>query len=91
MALHGRSLGERQVFSLECLCLSESSGEPLALDGAELVTLGEAECVELKLELEGLACILKTSSELSDWPVMLLTSADACDDKDEEEYLLNAG
>lgn len=27
---------------------------PLALDGAELVTLGEAECVELRLEVDGL-------------------------------------
>lgn len=43
MALHGLSLGDRQEFSLECLCLSDNKGEALALDGAELVTLGEAE------------------------------------------------
>lgn len=30
---------------------------PLALDGAELVTLGEAECVELRLEVDGLGCV----------------------------------
>ena len=27
MALHGLSLGDRQEFSLECLCLSDSKGE----------------------------------------------------------------
>lgn len=32
-----------------------------------------------------LTCMLKTSSELSDWPVMLLTSLDACDDSEDEE------
>lgn len=29
---------------------------PLALDGAELVTLGEAEWLELRLEVDGLGC-----------------------------------
>ena len=29
---------------------------PRALDGAELVTLGEAEWLELRLEVEGLGC-----------------------------------
>lgn len=57
MALQGLSLGDRQEFSLECLCLSDSRGEALALEGAELVTFGEAECVELKLEVEGLGCM----------------------------------
>lgn len=33
----------------------------------------------------GGTCMLKTSSELSDWPVMLLTSAEACEDSDEDE------
>ena len=36
-------------------------------------------------------CMLKTSSELSDCPVILLTSADACEDSEEEEYRLTAG
>lgn len=40
---------------------------------------------------EHLTCMLKTSSELSDWPVMLLTSFEACDDSEDEEYLLTAG
>lgn len=57
MALQGLSLGDRQAFSLECLCLSDNSGEALALDGAELVTFGEAECVELRLEVDGLGCM----------------------------------
>lgn len=35
--------------------------------------------------------MLKTSSELSDCPVMLLTSAEAWDDSDEDEYRLTAG
>lgn len=35
--------------------------------------------------------MLKTSSELSDCPVMLLTSAEACEDSDDEEYRLMAG
>lgn len=30
-------------------------------------------------------CMLKTSSELSDWPVMLLTSLDAWEDSEDEE------
>lgn len=29
---------------------------PLALEGAELVTLGEAEWLELRLEVDGLGC-----------------------------------
>lgn len=77
MALTGRSRGDRHAFSLECLCFSAIWGEPLALEGAELVTLGEAEWLELRLEVDGLGCILKTSSELSDCPVMLLTSLEA--------------
>lgn len=30
-------------------------------------------------------CMLKTSSELSDWPVMLLTSLEAWEDSEDEE------
>lgn len=30
-------------------------------------------------------CMLKTSSELSDWPVMLLTSLEAWDESEDEE------
>ncbi|TNN66311.1 hypothetical protein EYF80_023447 [Liparis tanakae] len=57
MALTGRSRGDRQVFSLECLCFSAIwAASPLALDGAELVTLGEAEWLELRLEVDGLGC-----------------------------------
>lgn len=32
-------------------------GSPLALDGAELVTFGEAEWLELRLEVDGLGCM----------------------------------
>lgn len=39
--------------------------------------MGEAEWLELRLEVDGLGCMLKTSSELSDCPVMLLTSLEA--------------
>lgn len=38
-----------------------------------------------------LTCMLKTSSELSDCPVMLLTSLEACDDREDEEYRFTAG
>lgn len=41
--LQSLSRGERQALSLECLCLSDGSGEALLLEGAELFTLCEPE------------------------------------------------
>lgn len=43
-----------EFFSLGSFCQMEFS--PLALEGAELVTLGEAEWLELRLEVDGLGC-----------------------------------
>lgn len=42
---------------------------------------------EILEEAEGsdATCMLKTSSELSDWPVMLLTSLEAWEDSEDEE------
>ncbi len=42
-------------------------------------------CVCYPMAAQALTCMLKISSELSDWPVMLLTSLEACDDSEDEE------
>lgn len=49
------------------------------------IELNSSEGTETSVVFRDGTCMLKTSSELSDWPVMLLTSLDAWEDNEDEE------
>lgn len=86
MALLGRSrwVGSNIISSRVWRYLS------LALEGAELIIWDGAECVELRLEVDGLACMWYISSaasptELSVRITRFPVSLEVWDDKDDDE------